>query len=107
MEKLCKKLGKTGDNQGPEQREFVTTIQMIRKCFCARCSMMPLFHGYCGKSVCAFNNWKAVARAARRFVRMDQRQKLFKELDRIHATVKKDHPEFVPTKLPKHWGEMK
>jgi hypothetical protein len=50
---------------------------------------------------------KFYARAARRFVRLEQRQKLFKELDRIHAIVKKDHPEFVPTKLPKHWGELK
>lgn len=56
-----------------------TTQELVRKCFCARCSMMPLYKGYCGKSDCKFVNWKAVGRAARKFVRMEIRQKQIRD----------------------------
>ena len=79
----------------------MTTEAMVRRCFCKGC----VTDDYC--DYCDFSDWQKLSAAARRFVRTENRQKRRIWVERVHAIVKQDHPEFVPTKLPKHWGEVK
>jgi len=81
--------------------------QMVRKCFCYDCEFAIAFindgNPLPCKTLCGpyIQNWQHLARAARRFCKMEQREKLKRFVEEC-----KKHSKY-PIKLPKHFGEMR
>lgn len=82
-----------------EGKGILTTAQMAFKCFDNQ-----------GPGVICWPiiNTRNLARAARRFVRLEERQKHEKHLMLIHKILKQRHGRLEgPVVLPKHFGEMR
>lgn len=65
-----------------------TTEQLVRKIFCRErdCFCESL---YCGNAPCPFNDSKRIARAARRFVKMEDKMLQEKRYNKINRELKK------------------
>lgn len=75
-----------------------TTEQLVRKCFCNGCENDGEDLEHC-PVICVAFDYTRVARAARRFVAMENRGKM-----RLLKLVNVDYEK---RKLPKHWGKLK
>jgi len=87
----------------------MTTEQMVRACFCALCKDQP--KGKRNKSgklmFCKLHcpldgNFTNLARAARRFVKMERRERINNAL-----RISEKYTISGPDELPKNWGELR
>jgi hypothetical protein len=83
-----------------------TTEELVRKCFCSFCEYCKQGGAWCDQ--CTLGDWVKLARAARRFVRLEDIRKKQEAHERFLRSCRKRptiHEKDV--KLPKHWGQFK
>jgi len=84
------------------------TEQLVRKCFCWLCdgATNRIAEKSC-PSWCLFLDYKFIARAARRFVRLENRQKAQEKHQKFLRWCKSSKNPNRNVKLPEHFGEIK
>ena len=84
-----------------------TTEELVRIYFCKGCDKMnPIPKADCWYDNCLLQNYEAVARAARRFVKAEAREKAKQHRQRVRKMLK-ERAEPVVNELPPNFGRIK